>query len=157
MLHKRKETIFNKTFYLLGRGKDESGLYWLECPSWDGNWCWKFGYIELLPNITNMKQCKDVLAHYYATHFLQFWINELTETTFTRKEGWQLCELFKQFYIFQDLAAIAYNGTAGMAYADLTAEYIGKIMDLGINNNIIPKITQAALDILDPDQQKEEE
>lgn len=140
---------FGKDVYLLG--EDADGIkYWLEAPSWDCDWYWGFGYIETYTRNATPSRARDMQSHEHATRFYPEWVHgenaRLVKTTFTEKEAWELAELFKQFYLFQDLASLYHNGTAGVTTAKVTHEDKEKWNE--INKTVIPKITKAIIKIL---------
>ena len=135
------------TLYLLGT--DEDGIkYWLKAPSWDCDWYWGFGYIET----------KD--SHQHANNFMD-WCKEwngkepiLKKTTFTDNEAWQLCELFKRFYMFKDMAEYYHIGGAHITTIKDEVSKKDEEKEKHINEVEIPYITAKILDILKPKQRK---
>lgn len=123
----------SKTKYRMKKAKNNSGMVllgknsydekiWLRPPSWDCNWYWGFGYLHNKNSHThfsglvgsqeyydNEKGCfrKGDYIHnvYYSP--------ELVETTFSEKEGWELSELFKQFYLLREMADFSHKSPAG--------------------------------------------
>lgn len=152
---KVKSHAFGKDIYLLG--KDEQGInYWLETPKWECNWYWGFGYIETYTNNKYPHLSKDVSSHTHADKFMSKWFTSwngskpiLKEKTFNEKEGWELSELFEQFYFLKDAAA---NFGRGKCHtADTVIEKWQKPeLVKEINEILIPKITKRIMDILTP-------
>ena len=152
---KQKDRAFRKDVYLLGA--DEEGiLYWLEAPSWDCGWYWGFGYIETYTNNEHPGHSRDIESHQHAGSFMKWWtdINSntpiLVETTFNEAEGWEITELFKRFYMFQDLAEYYHHGHAGIT--SKTKPGNGKNLKEWdrINKKVIPEIMDRIIEILTP-------
>ncbi|MCJ7828736.1 MAG: hypothetical protein MUP81_03225 [Dehalococcoidia bacterium] len=152
---KKKTHVFGKDIYLLGT--DESGIrYWLESPSWDCNWYWGFGYIETYSNNRSPEHSADISSHQHAENFMSKWFTEwngskpiLVQQTFDKKEGWELSELFEQFYFLKESAE---NFGRGKCHCANTIIPLWQKTELAkeINEQIIPKVTARILEILTP-------
>lgn len=120
-MNKQKIHAFNRDAYLLGA--DEDGTrYYLQAASWDCGWYWGFGYIESYTNNKNPEESRDIASHEHADNFMLEWFMErngskprLVERTFTDEEGWELCELLKQYYVLEETAAFFRRGFANIA------------------------------------------
>lgn len=173
-LNKQKNHAFGKDIYLLG--EDEQGVkYWLESPKWDCGWYWGFGYVETYTNNINPHLSKDIDSHqhikssfigkheYYNTTTKQFELSEyihniydspnLVKTTFSDKEGWELSELFQQFYFLQEAAENFGRGKCHVANTQ-AANWAKKDLAKEINEDIIPQVTKRILEILTPQETK---
>lgn len=154
-LEKQKSHAFKKDVYLLGA--DVDGIkYWLEAPSWDCDWYWGFGYIETYPRNISPSKAKDVDSHTHANNFMSKWFTEwngskpiLTEAVFTDKEGWELSELFEQFYFLQSAAE---NFGRGKCHTSdtIAPNWQNKPLSEKINKVLIPAVTKRILEILAP-------
>ena len=173
-LKKRKSHAFGKDVYLIGKGTDGK-LMWLEAPKWDCSWYWGFGYIEVYTNHAMPNQSRDITSHshfsglvgeqeYYdhekGCHRKGEYIHnvydspELIETTFTSKEGWDLSELFKQFYLLREMADYSSRTPAGCHLTTSPVEQdIEKMKGWHeyINKVMIPKVTDAIIKLLSPE------
>lgn len=110
-MKKRKSHAFGKDIYLLGKDKDGT-MYWLEAPSWDCGWYWGFGYVETYTNNRNPDKASDISSHTHAEGYLVGVANIYdallwAERTFSYSEGWQLTELFRQFYLLKGMASFS--------------------------------------------------
>lgn len=170
---KRKSHAFGKDVFLLGKN-NKGRTVWLEAPQWNCGWYWGFGYIETYTNKNNPANAKDINSH---SHFSGLvgqqekydrekgvWVkgeyihnvynsSALMETSFTEKEGWVLSELFKEFYLLQDMAEYTHKTPAGCNLTTSPVEQDAEKMKEWhehINNVMIPKITAAILEILSP-------
>lgn len=151
-LHKEVKEFHGKDLFLLG--KDEYGTYYyLESPSWDCGWYWGFGYIEGFTN--NRVTDRSHESHQHATSFVSEWFTEhngstprLTERTFTDKEGWQLSELFKRFYILKESAELFGRGGAHVSSTDEKLKREAWASE--INETLIPQTTAEIIKILTP-------
>jgi len=154
-LNKRKKHAFGKDIYLLG--SDCEGIfYWLESPTWDCDWYWGFGYMETYTNNKNPQYARDINSHQHADKFMSKWFTEwngskpiLLVKTFTNKEGWELSELFEQFYFLKDAAE---NFGRGKCHCANTLIPLWKKPELikEINEILIPQVTARILEILSP-------
>lgn len=154
-LNKQKSHAFGKDIYLLGT--DADGIkYWLEAPSWDCGWYWGFGYIETYTNNGSPSNSKDILSHQHADNFMSKWFKSwngskpiLENTTFTEKEGWELSELFEQFYFLQKAAENFARGKCHVDNAQVNS-WENKPLAEEINKKHIPNVTARILQILTP-------
>jgi hypothetical protein len=176
ILEKRTSHAFNKDIYLLGRDKD-SVNYWLEAPSWDCNWYWGFGYVETYTNNNNPENARDINSHthidssfmgqmekydsekgcYVKSEFIHniFDSPTLHKTTFTESEGWQLSELFKQFYLLNKMADFTHKTLPGCHITTSPVNH-GDLKDWHkkINEIMIPLVTAKIIEILTPEKKK---
>lgn len=154
-VQKIKSSHGSKDVYLLG--SDETGVkYWLESPSWDCGWYWGFGYIETYTNNDNPKISRDINSHQHAEKFMSKWFTEwngskpiLKETTFNEKEGWELSELFEQFYFLKEAAENFGRGKCHTANAEVKL-WKDEAKTKEINEVLIPMVTARIIEILDP-------
>lgn len=155
LLKKQKRHAFGKDIFLLGQ--DASGQnYWLEAPSWDCNWYWGFGYIETYTNNRSPGNSKDIFSHSHADNFISEYFTEwnnskpiLAKQTFDETEGWELSELFKQFYFLKDAAAHFATGNCNFA-ATSVKSWAKPELVTEINTTILPQIMNRILAILTP-------
>ena len=159
-IKKEKNHAFGKDLYLLG--KDFHNVkYWLEAPSWDCGWYWGFGYIETYTH-NNPSLARDINSHQsIASSFLGRQGNDyihnlhdspiLLQSTFTDKEGWELSELLKQFYLLSNMASFAHKDRPGCHIASSPVDH-GDLSEWykKINEEMIPRVTAAILAILTP-------
>lgn len=154
-MNKRKSNAFGKDIYLLGA--DDDGInYWLEAPSWECEWYWGFGYIETYTNNRSPEYSKDISSHSHATDFMSEYFTEwngsnpiLKEMTFNEKEGWELSELFSQFYHLRTQAKFWKNGKMDTSDTNIKSWKDEKLAEK-INQEIIPVITNRIIKILNP-------
>lgn len=170
-LNKQKSFAFGKDIYLLGQDMEGTN-YWLEAPKWDCGWYWGFGYVETYTNNRNPSLSKDISSHqhidssfmgsseYYDTEKGCFRKGEyihniydspkLSVKTFTSEEGWELSELFNQFYFLREAAE---NFGRGKCHTASTKAPSWEKKDLAkeINEIHIPNVTKRILEILSPD------
>lgn len=152
---KTKARGFGKDVYLLGAGEDGT-YYWLEAASWDCGWYWGFGYIETYTNNKNPSIARDIQSHEHADKFMSEFFTEwngskprLTQRTFTEAEGWELCELFKQYYILKETAEYFGRGKAHVANTQI-ADYKKPELVKKINEVRMPAIFNRIYEILTP-------
>ena len=163
IIEKRKSRAFGKDIYLIGQDNDGVN-YWLEAPKWDCGWYWGFGYVETYTNNNNPSKARDINSHSHISSFVGCEINgnyihnlydtpELTNTTFDKNEGWQLSELFKQFYLLSEMAEFCHKKpVAGCNVTTCPSVDHGDMTPLydQINKVMVPKIYTEILRILAP-------
>lgn len=162
----KKETsrAFGKKIYLLG--KDENGTkYWLEEPSWDCDWYWGFGYVETYPNNTHAELSRSIRSHHHIDSCFIGKVGENGEyiynlfdapllkggTTFTEKEGWELSELFSQFYTLNKSAKYFHSAKSNISSTEVQhdKEKCKEIYEY-INHTLMPPIFKRIEEILTP-------
>jgi len=150
-LKKTKSHAFGKDIYLLGQ--DKEGInYWLEEPKWDCGWYWGFGYIETYINNGSPKNARNISSHQHATNFYSKWVLDkgsiLCKTPFTKKEKWELSELFEQFYLLRKMADFCYKTNPGCHIQESPIKHGDfSVWNKKINNEMIPKITNKIIEI----------
>ena len=162
-MKKEKDHAFGKDVYLLG--VDEfNDRYWLEAPSWDCEWYWGFGYVETYEENRKPSQAIDINSHQHIeSNFLGknnakdrgychniFDSKLLDKATFTEDEGWELSELFRQFYLLKSGAELFKNGTSGTANIKIETGAKRLKWQKTINEEILPKIFKQIIKILSP-------
>ena len=153
IMEKRKEKFHGKEVYLLG--KDEAGIYyWLESPSRDCDWYWGFGYIETYTRNENPQLSRDITSHSHADSFMSEYFTDwnggkptLTEKTFNNSEGWELSELFKQFYFLRDSAENLGRGQCNCGNTKI-GKWKKPELVKEITEKLIPAVTKRILQIL---------
>lgn len=154
-LAKRVSKAFGKKQYLLGT--DESNtLYWLSEPKWDCGWYWGFGYISTFTTNQHPEKSKDINSHEHASDFMSKWFTSwngskprLQTATFNEKEGWELSELFEQFYFLQSAAENFGRGKCHVANTE-APEWKKTELTKEINETLIPAVTKRIMEILTP-------
>lgn len=161
-MRKEINKAFGKKVYLLGMDKDAI-KYWLEEPKWDCGWYWGFGYIETYTNNSSPSTSRDINSHHHANEFLGKWWYKwnnsepiLLDTTFNEKEGWELCELFEQFYFLQKAAEMFKDGKAHCTNTTIPL-WKDEVKVKEINETLIPNVTKRIIEILTPSKNEEEE
>ncbi len=154
-MEKRKSYAFGKVVYLLG--KDERGVYyWLEAPRWECGWYWGFGYIETYTANKHPHLAKDITSHSHADKFMSEYFTSwngsspiLKEKTFSDEEGWELSELFQQFYFLKEAAEMFGRGKANCAKTSIPLWKKPELVK-EINEILIPRVTSRIIEILTP-------
>lgn len=169
-LKKRQSFAFGKDIYLLGQDSDGTN-YWLEAPKWDCGWYWGFGYVETYTDNENPSKARDMESHQHIdSSFMGSqeyydsekqcsrkgeYVNNIYDSprlpikTFTENEGWELSELFNQFYFLREAAE---NFGRGKCHTANTKAPKWEKKDLAkeINEVHIPAVTKRILEILTP-------
>lgn len=90
-----------KKNFFLGLNKN-GGKMWLIAPSWDCDWYWGIGYINIYQQNWMPSKARDILC---STHFdcvfpsSDSFIDEFDNTPFTKDEKWEIYEYMKELYI----------------------------------------------------------
>lgn len=155
-LEKKQSHAFGKDIYLLGQ--DAEGInYWLEAPKWDCGWYWGFGYIETYTINNSPEHSKDISSHQHAGEdFHARWFSEwngskpiLVNRTFNENEGWEISELFKQFYFLRDAAEYFHRGKCNVANTTIEL-WANEDLVKEINEVRLPKVMNRIIEILTP-------
>lgn len=110
---KEEDDLFKSHYYLLGTRKEDGVKVWLEDFSWDCDWYWGGGYLEVFK-----ANRRDIDEHF---HLDGLWsesnknafdaIKDYFETlTLTDDELWSFVDLMKSFYTFRSVAEIYHTG-----------------------------------------------
>lgn len=152
----KKQVIekFGKKYYLLGTRKEDDKKVWLEQASFDCDWYWGIGYIEVFNH-----NYTDIDEH---THFNTLFLNSydtfkdyFKEITIENNEIWQLLEFMTTIYQLRNFSDTIYlkgshitnNNTEELLFN----EDIYKKMYDNINNEDIPKLLEQVYKMLEKD------
>lgn len=107
----RNPKFTNKKYMLLGRRKDGNKI-WLEQASFDCDWYYGFGYLE----VVNHRRT-DIDEHYhFDSLFAKFGLDkfneEFKESVLSESELWTLFDLMRTFYILKDVSGLYHSGTS---------------------------------------------
>ena len=157
-----------KKVYLLGKDLDGT-MYWLEAPSWDCDWYWGFGYVETYTYNSRPDKSHDILSHRHIDSTFMGEIGENGEyvynifnapllkggTTFTEKEGWELSELFEQYYTLKEASDMFHIGGSHISSTAVKhdSEECKRMYDY-INKTMMPAIFKRIEEILTPETEK---
>ena len=162
-MKKQKSHAFGKDVYLLG-ADSEGTYYWLEAPKWDCNWYWGFGYIETYTNNKRPDLSTDIQSHEHADNFMSKWFitwnnskPRLKESTFSEEEGWELSELFAQFYFLREAAEMFGRGKANVSTKSSIPLWKDEAKVKEINEVLIPMVTKRVIEILTPSEDEPKE
>lgn len=163
LMQKEKDHAFGKDVYLLGADRD-GWKYWLEAPSWDCGWYWGFGYVETYRDRRKPSNALDINSHGHIEGLLGegedknggychnlFDSVTFIKTTFTEQEGWILTELFRQFYLFREMADFWHNRSCGTTKSPIlwNTKTAKKQQEL-FNEKMIPQVTAKIIEMLSP-------
>ena len=171
LISKKTNNAFGKKIFLLGSDAEGTN-YWLEEAKWDCGWYWGFGYVETYTNNKNPHLSKDIESHSHIDSSFMgqmqkydfekkcsinseyvhniFDAPTLVETTFTEKEGWQLSELFKSFYMLKQSAGMFRNGGCNVTTNPCSELIKNEDWEKHINQEILPLIFEKIYTILSP-------
>lgn len=99
----------HKKFMLLGVRKDKVKV-WMEQASFDCNWYYGFGYLEVLNH-----RHTDINEHYHFESLMdKFGLDSFNEnfvcSTLPEKDLWILFDLMKSFYTLQEISELYHSG-----------------------------------------------
>lgn len=167
-MKKKTTRAFGKKVYLLGKDLDGT-MYWLEAPSWDCNWYWGFGYVETYTNNSCPDKAHDIKSHQHIdSSFIgkvgvnKDYIYNIFDTpllkggtTFTEEEGWEISELFSQFYTLSKAADLFYSEKGHVASTTVKhdSDECKRMYDY-INQTMMPAIFKRIGEILSPETEK---
>lgn len=144
-MHMKKQTWqrFGKAFFLLGRRNDGEKVC-LEDFSWDCDWYWGGGYLEVF-NRTKT----DIKEHYHLNgldrekNLYDAVKGHFSKTVLSDQEMWRFCDLMVQFYALRKAAEVfQYGGhmtSHGRTAKELKQDMADQI-NLHIKNVIIPEV-----------------
>lgn len=152
----KKQVIekFGKKYYLLGTRKEDNKKVWLEQASFDCDWYWGIGYIEVFNH-----NYTDIDEH---THFNTLFLNSydtfkdyFKEITIENNEIWQLLEFMTTIYQLRNFSDTIYlkgshitnNNTEELLF---NKDIYKKMYD-NINNEDIPKLLEQVYKMLEKD------
>lgn len=147
----KKEVVhwFKKAFYL-GRRKEDNARIYLEKGSWECDWYWGFGYLEVYN-----KPKTDIKEHYHFDSLFKGELDGLRDhfKTFvlTEKQQWLLIYYMKSFYTLREAAEI--YGRGGSHYTTIPEGIEANIKDTELAvriNRDIRKIITAVEQLLTP-------
>lgn len=113
-----------KKNFFLGLNKNGEKM-WLVAPSWDCDWYWSIGYINIYQQNWMPSKAKDILC---STHFdyvfpsYNSFIDEFDNTPFTKDEKWEIYEYMKELYILRKYSDMMYNGGAHITIGSKTLQ-----------------------------------
>lgn len=158
-IQKKTSNAFGKDCYLIGR--DKHGDYiWLTAATWDCDWYWGFGYIEVYTRQMDPANSRDIRSHRHWEGFLgkqedgsyKHHINEvLQETVLTDKESWELSDLMKSFYTLREAAGYFNRGGSHLSSTSIRLNCVDIDMEKQINEVETPKLFQRVYEILGQD------
>jgi len=149
---KEKVKYLNKNAFLLGRRLDDNKKIYLEAGSWDCDWYWGFGYLEVYN-----KPKTDINEHYHFDSLLEEFGLKGIEKHFKsfvleEKEIWILADLMSSYYKLIEVAEIYHSGNSHYTTTDLP------LKDLKIwkrINNDIEKVIKEVEKLLTPKEELE--
>lgn len=136
-MKKETKVIGDKRYFLLGINQDDEKV-WLEEASWDCDWYWGLGYIEIFD-----KDYTDISCH---THFNNLflkgnipenWEKYFKESPLSKDEMWTILELMRSLYIAKEYSEMLYIGGANISES--------KNKDIIKNNNEYKRINEIVI------------
>lgn len=147
-MEKKTITKFGKEYYLLGINNSDEEV-WLEEPSFNCNWYWGLGYVEVFNNNKT-----DIIDHsYFDSLFLnkplpENFLDSFKESTLSKDEIWKLLELMKSCYIARHYSDMLHIGGANITNSDCSDIIKSQDEYDRINKVILPALFKEIKDIL---------
>ena len=148
----RKEVInkFGKKYYLLGIRKEDNEKVWLEKASWDCEWYWGLGYVEVFnKNYTDIDEHTHFDSLFLKKDIYDSFINYFEETVLDNKEIWQLLENMKELYILRKYSDFLHISGANITKSKNKELIKNEDEYKKINALIIPTILDKVYEMLD--------
>jgi len=156
---KNKKKFYENSGLLLGRDTKEP--YFLRLPTFNCSCFWGFGYVENFECHLHINSSFTGKQDYYdyetntwqQTEYIHNLYDspKLKETTFSKEEGWELSELFAQFYLLKQMADFSNNQNPGCNISSTTIKHGSqKTFYKKLITIMIPKVILRILEILSP-------
>lgn len=152
----KKQVIekFGKKYYLLGTRKEDHKKVWLEEGSFDCDWYWGVGYVEVFNNnYTDIDEHTHFDSLFLKTNIYDSFTDYFKDTTLSNNEIWQLLELMNTIYQLRNISdTIHQKGshiTSNSTEKDIFDEDIYKNMYDKINDKDIPKLLEQVYKMLE--------
>ena len=150
-LQKKLDHAFGKNVYFLGIYNEDE--IWLEAASWDCDWYWGFGYIEVYDRKQPSK-ATDIISH---SHYDQFFekghiLSDFkVKTPLTESEQWILSDLMKSAYTLQKTAEVLGRGYSHLTAKAKSESLIKEDWVKEINEVLLPEIFEKVYKLLSPE------
>lgn len=108
----RTPNFTEKKYMLLGIRKEDNGKVWMEQASFDCDWYYGFGYLEVVNHLWT-----DINEHYHFNGFFEkFGLDKFNEDfkscVLNEHDIWILFDLMKTFYTLKETAELYYIGSS---------------------------------------------
>lgn len=147
------------TLYLIG--KDHDGNYWyLEEPSWDCDWYWGLGYLEVYKqNKVKVPGCHwihtHIDSHFFSNRestkpFFEIFEDEFAASTLDNKAMWKFFEYAQTLYTLKKMSGLVHLGDSHITeapYVNIKDDELYK----RINQEMIPSVFKSMYELLIPD------
>lgn len=123
-LKKMMDVRNGKKNFFLGLNKN-GGKMWLIAPSWDCDWYWSIGYINIYQQNWMPSKARDISCGTYFDYVFPSYnsfIDEFDNTPFTKDEKWEIYEYMKELYILREYSDMMYNGGAHVTTGSKTLQ-----------------------------------
>lgn len=147
-MKKQVKKYKGKKYFLLGLRKEDNTKVWLEEASFDCDWYWGLGYVEIWDS-----REKEITEHW---HFDSLFLKNIpesfneyfAETTLNSSEVWVLLDLMKSLYTCREYSDLIHSG------ANISSDSIAKDIVKNkteyerLNKEIIPELLQSVYSLL---------
>ncbi len=164
--HETKKAILSSYPNKIFIGVSDNEKIYLSAPSWDCGWYWGFGYlgnknchyhVDGLTKHEKYNAEKRVFEYEFTNLFDGFKKHFGNSLVVRDSQLWQLCELFKTFYLLKETASVLGRGSAGYTSNPCQDVIINKDEANRINSIVLPSIFEAIYKILIPAQENEKQ
>lgn len=152
MLKKEVKEKFNKKYYLLGKRKEDDKKVWLEEASWDCNWYWGLGYIEVFNyNYTDIEEHTHFDSLFFGTNkgLPDAWYDYFDETVLDKDGVWKILEIMKTLYTVRAYSDMLHLGGSNISSQKDVLELVKNDKEYErINQEVIPQLLEKLYELL---------
>ena len=152
----KKQTIekFGNKYYLLGTRKEDNKKVWLQEGSFDCDWYWGVGYIEVFNrNYTDISEHTHFDSLFLKRNIFDSFKDYFKDTTLSDNEIWQLLELMQTIYTLREMSDTIHRRGSHITTADIEKHIFNENIYLNmydkINNDTIPTLLNTVYELLE--------
>ena len=152
----KKQTIekFGNKYYLLGTRKEDNKKIWLQEGSFDCDWYWGVGYVEVFNrNYTDISEHTHFDSLFLKRNIFDSFKDYFKDTTLSDNEIWQLLELMQTIYTLREMSDTIHRRGSHITTADIENHIFNENIYLNmydkINNDTIPTLLNTVYELLE--------
>ena len=152
----KKQTIekFGNKYYLLGTRKEDNKKIWLQEGSFDCNWYWGVGYVEVFNrNYTDISEHTHFNSLFLKTNIFDSFKDYFKDTTLSDDEIWQLLELMQTIYTLREMSDTIHRRGSHITTTNIENHIFNENIYINmydkINNDTIPTLLNTVYELLE--------
>ena len=152
----KKQTIekFGNKYYLLGTRKEDNKKVWLQKGSFDCNWYWGVGYVEIFNrNYTDISEHTHFDSLFLKRNIFDSFKNYFKDTTLSDNEIWQLLELMQTIYTLREMSDTIHRRGSHITTTGIENHIFNENIYINmydkINNDTIPTLLNTVYELLE--------